>query len=255
MRNIKLTIEYKGSNYCGWQKQKNGLSIQQAIVTAIAQATGESVALNGSGRTDSGVHAIAQVANFHTASPIPPERFSFAINAYLPEDISIVSSEEVPEAFHARFNAKGKVYRYYIWNAFRRNAIIPEFAYFAPNPLDLSAMQKAAQIFVGKHDFAAFMAVGSKVKSTTREIYKAEVSEVECPFGAEDGSLICIELTGSGFLYNMVRIIAGTLMEVGLGKRSERQIADALEKGERGLAGQTLPPEGLFLYKVLYEVF
>jgi len=252
MKNIKLTIEYVGQNYCGWQKQKNGLSIQEVITSAIFSVTGEKVALSGSGRTDSGVHAAGQVANFQTTSTIPPDRFSLALNAILPQDISIVSSEEVREDFHSRYSAVGKTYRYYIWNAPTRSAIFANNSYFVDNPLDINVMNISAQSFVGIHDFKAFMASGSKVKSTEREILSAKVFPVRETFSGSEGNLICIEVTGTGFLYNMVRIISGTLMEVGLGKYPLEKVKAALEIGDRKLAGQTLPACGLFLYKVFY---
>jgi len=253
MKNIKLLIEYNGTNYCGWQKQKNGLSIQEVISSAIFTVTGEKVALNGSGRTDSGVHAVGQVASFKTKSSIPPERFYFAINSVLPADISIVSSEEVPQDFHARFSVASKTYRYYIWCSERRNAIIPEFAHFVPNQLDLNLLNEAAKLFLGTHDFRGFMASGSKVESTVREVFNANVFEVDPPFATSAGKMLCFEITGSGFLYNMVRIIAGTLMEVGLGRRTLQEVSVAIESGSRKLAGQTLPANGLFLYKVFYN--
>jgi len=252
MRNIKLVIEYDGTNYCGWQTQPNGIAIQEVLEQVIEKVTQQKVSLNGSGRTDSGVHAIGQVASFTTNSSIPSEIFSLAINAFLPNDISVVRSEEVALDFHARFSAKGKTYRYYIWNDKRRSGILSNLTCHIPVALDVDKMHQAAQCFVGQHDFSAFMAQGSSIKTTVREIYSAKVFQVTNPFGDEIGKMICIELTGSGFLYNMVRIIAGTLMEVALCKRSEVQVIEALSKGERTMAGQTMPPEGLFLYEVIY---
>jgi len=252
MRNIKLVIEYKGSNYCGWQVQKNGTSIQSVIVKAIEKATGENVALSASGRTDAGVHALGQVANFKTASNIPSERFAIAINSFLPEDISIVESVEIDADFHARKNAKGKIYRYYIWNSPRKLSVLSGAATRIPGELDVAEMSKAVKLFEGVHDFAAFKAQGGSTKTSVREIFGASVTEVAVPFEIEGGRLVCIELCGSGFLYNMVRIISGTLVELGQGKRSETDILEALHSGERELAGKTLPPDGLYLYKVLY---
>ena len=253
MKNIKLIIAYEGTKYCGWQTQKNGIGIQEVISDAIQKLTNEKVCLNASGRTDAGVHAMGQVANFTSNATIPPERFALALNSFLPEDISVISSEEVANDFHARYSARGKTYRYYIWNCSRKSAIVANITCYIPQMLDVSKMVEAAELFIGEHDFASYMAQGSSVKTTVREIFDATVTEVQNPFDLSDGKMICFEITGSGFLYNMVRIISGTLVEVGQGKRSKEQIVHSLEKGERTLAGQTLPPEGLFLCKVNYE--
>ena len=208
MTNIKLTIQYDGTNYCGWQRQKNGISIQEKVEDAIYLVTGEKVKLIASGRTDRGVHAQGQVANFITSSKIPPDRFKYALNSKLPQDISIVKSELVPENFHARYDAKGKVYRYVIFNGEIRNPLYNRYAYHVPVKLDFDLMDKAKDYFLGRHDFRAFMAQGSSVKSTIRTIKDINLDKRE--------ELIFFTIEGDGFLYNMVRIIVGTLVEVGL---------------------------------------
>lgn len=246
MRNIKLTIEYDGKDYNGWQKQPNRLNIQGTIEKAIEAVTGEeNIELNASGRTDSGVHAFGQVANFKTESKIPIEKFAVAINSKLKRNIVIKQAEEVGERFHARYNCKRKTYRYVINNERQGSAIYRNLEYHVPMPLDVEIMKQAASYFEGEHDFKAFKASGTSSKSSVRVIYKAEVRK-------ENGR-IYIELTGSGFLYNMVRIISGTLLEVGMGKIKPEEISDIITSGERTKAGKTLPAHGLYLMKVEYE--
>lgn len=212
MRNIKLIIEYDGKDFNGWQKQPNKLNIQGEIERAIQAITGEEVNLTASGRTDAGVHSLGQTANFKTESDIPIEKFAVAINSKLKRSIRIKQAEEVEERFHARYSCKKKKYRYIINNSRQGSAIYRALEYHVPAPLDLEAMQDAAKYFEGEHDFAGFKASGTSSKSSVRCIYKAEVKK--------DGERIYIELTGNGFLYNMVRIIAGTLLEVGLRKNT-----------------------------------
>jgi len=244
MINVKLTIQYDGTDYCGWQKQKNGRSIQEEIEKAIYRVTGERVDLIGSSRTDGGVHALGQVANFKTESTIPPDRFKYALNSFLPQDISIISSELVPDSFHSRFDAKGKMYRYTIYNRDIRNPIYNRYAYHVPRKLDLIAMEKGAECFLGSHDFKAFMASGSNAKSTVRTITSISLDKSE--------DLIFLTIEGNGFLYNMVRIIAGTLIEVGFGRIKWQSIPHIIESGDRTSAGHTAPPQGLCLEKVYY---
>ncbi len=211
MANIKLIIQYEGTNYIGWQKQPKGNSIQGGeIEKAIKQITGEEINLIGSGRTDSGVHAIGQVANFHTNSSIPPDRFMYALNSKLPEDISIVKSEKVAEDFHARYDAIGKRYKYLIYNHPIRNPLYRRFAHHVFYPLDYREMEEGLRYFVGTHDFASFMTSNSNVDSTIRNIHNA--------FLSKEGDLIAFSIEGNGFLYNMVRIIIGTLVEIGRGR-------------------------------------
>lgn len=244
MRNIKLTIEYDGKKFGGWQKQPNELNIQGEIEQAIKQITGEDIELNASGRTDSGVHALGQVANFKTNSNLDIEKFAVAINSKLKKSIVIKKAEEVPENFHARYNCKGKKYRYIINNSYQGTAIYRDLECHIPQKLDVKKMQEGIKFFEGKHDFKGFKASGTSGKSTIREIYKAEVKQ--------EGERIIIELTGNGFMYNMVRIIAGTIVDVGLGKISPNQIPDIINAKDRTKAGKTLPACGLYLVEVYY---
>lgn len=245
MRNIKLTIEYDGKDFNGWQKQPNKLNIQGTIEQAIKSITNEDVELNASGRTDAGVHALGQVANFKTNSQIPIEKFAIAINSRLKKSIVIKKAEEVDERFHSRLNCKKKTYRYIINNTPEGTAIYRYLETHIPQKLDVNNMKKAIKYFEGEHDFKAFKASGTSSKSSVRTIYKTELYEKD--------NKIYIELTGNGFLYNMVRIITGTLVDVGLGKIKPEQIEDILKNGKRENAGKTLPPNGLYLLKVEYE--
>ena len=245
MRNIKLTIEYDGKEYNGWQKQPNKLNIQGSIEQAIFQITGEQVELNASGRTDAGVHALGQVANFKTNSCLPLEKFPIALNAKLKKSIVIRKAEEVEEDFHARYHCKKKTYRYILNNSKEGTAIYRNLEYHIPQKLDVQAMKQAISYFEGEHDFQGFKASGTSSKSSVRTIYQAQVIKKE--------DRIFIELTGNGFLYNMVRIIVGTLVEVGLGKKKAEQIPEILASKDRQKAGKTLPPQGLYLVEVNYD--
>lgn len=245
MRNIKLTIEYDGKEFNGWQKQLNKLNIQGTIEKVISDITKEEIELIGSGRTDAGVHALGQVANFRTNSTIPIEKFAIAINSRLKKSIVIKKAEEVPDRFHSRYNCKQKTYRYVINNSETGSAIYRNLEYNIKMPLDVNKMQEAANYFVGEHDFTGFKASGTSSKSSVRTIYKAEIRK--------EGDRIIIELTGNGFLYNMVRIISGTLVDVGLGKIMPDDIENIIKMKDRSKAGKTLPPQGLFLVKVEYE--
>lgn len=215
MRNIKLIIEYDGKGFNGWQKQPNKPNIQGEIENAIERITGERVELYASGRTDAGVHAIAQTANFKTNSNIPIEKLCLAINSQLKKSIVIKEAKEVEEDFHCRYNCKGKKYRYVINNSLNGSAIYRGLEYHMPIKLDVEKMKEASKFFIGTHDFKAFKSSGTSSKSSVREIYTAEV--------IEDGERIKVELTGSGFLYNMVRIISGTLVDVGLRKNCTKR--------------------------------
>ena len=244
MRNIKLTIEYHGKDFNGWQKQPNKLNIQGEIERAIGFITNEEIELIGSGRTDAGVHSLGQVANFKTNSNIPIEKFAMAINSRLKKSIVIKKAEEVDERFHSRYCAHSKKYRYVINNSPVGTAIYRELEYQFPIKLDVKKMQEAAKYFEGEHDFAAFKASGTSSKNSVRKIYKAEVFEKD--------ERVCIELTGSGFLYNMVRIISGTLLDVGIGKIKPEEIQKIIEGKDRKMAGRTLPAVGLYLVEVTY---
>ena len=246
MRNIKLTIEYDGKEFHGWQKQPNKLNIQGNIEQAIKQITGEEVDLTASGRTDAGVHAFGQVANFKTNSNLPIDKFPLALNSNLKKSIRIIKVEEVEQNFHSRLSCKKKTYRYVIDNSEYSSAIYRNLETHIPIKLDIEKMQSAIRYFVGEHDFAAFKASGTSSKSSVRIIYKAEV--ISMP-----NNRIYIELTGNGFLYNMVRIIAGTLVDVGLGKIEPIKIPEIINSKKRDNAGKTLPPQGLYLLNVEYE--
>lgn len=245
MRNIKLTIEYDGKDFNGWQKQPNKLNIQGEIEQVISSITGEeNIELNASGRTDAGVHALGQVANFKTNSNIPIEKIAIAINSRLKKSIVIKKAEEVDDRFHSRYNCKRKTYRYIINNSNNGTAIYRNLEYYVPQKLDVLKMQEAVKYFEGEHDFKGFKASGTSSKSSVRIIYDAKVKQ--------ENDKVYIELTGNGFLYNMVRIIAGTLVDVGLGKTNVEDMGEILSSKDRSRAGKTLPPQGLYLVKVEY---
>lgn len=246
MRNIKLTIEYDGKDFNGWQKQPNKLNIQGEIERAIADITGEQVNLIASGRTDAGVHALGQVANFKTNSKLQIEKFPIALNAKLKKSIRIKDAVEVEDEFHSRYKCKKKTYRYIINNSQYGTAIYRGLEYQISNKLDVENMKKAIKYFEGEHDFKGFKASGTSSKSSVRTIFDTKIYT--------ENDRIYIELTGNGFLYNMVRIIAGTLVEVGLGKIKPEQIPEIIKSGDRKKAGKTLPPNGLYLVEVSYDV-
>lgn len=257
MRNIKLTIEYDGTAYHGWQSQVNAAAIQDVLNTAVNKLTGEVCTLYGSGRTDAGVHAYGQVANFRTASGIPADKFAYALNSILPEDIVILKSEEADPGFHARFSACGKKYRYLFYNSMFPSSLLRNRAWHVHYPLNVKAMREASGYFPGTHDFLAFSASGGSVKTTVRTISNIAIIGQGDTGRQGDGSpvyggVISLEIEGSGFLYNMVRIIAGTLVEVGYGKMKPEEIKDILESRDRKRAGLTAPPQGLYLVEVLY---
>lgn len=245
MRNIKLTIEYDGKDFNGWQKQPNKLNIQGEIERAIENITGEKVDLIASGRTDAGVHAIGQVANFKTNSNIDINKIPIAINSQVKNSIRIQNAEEVEENFHSRFNCKKKTYRYVIDNSKYGSAIYRNLTYHIPIKLDVEKMKKAIKYFEGEHDFKAFKSSGTSSKSSIRIIYSANI--------IVEGQNIAIDLTGNGFLYNMVRIISGTLVDVGLGKIDPEDIPNIIKSQDRSKAGKTLPPHGLMLINVEYD--
>ena len=230
----------------GWQKQPSKLNIQGTIEKAIEAITKEEVDLKASGRTDAGVHAFGQVANFTTNSNIPIEKIPIAINTNLKKSIRIIKAEEMPEKFHSRLSCKKKTYRYVINNSEYGTAIYRNLETHIPNKLDIQLMQKAVKYFEGTHDFKAFKASGTSSKNSVRTIYKAEVKEMP-------DKRIYIELTGNGFLYNMVRIIAGTVVEVGQGKLKPEEIPNIIKQQKRELAGKTLPARGLYLLNVEYD--
>ena len=244
MKRILLTVEYDGTNYAGWQRQINGLAVQQVLEETLQKATKERIVVTGASRTDAGVHALGQAVHFDTGSRIPPEKYPFVLNTMLPRDVRVHSGREVPESFHARFMTCGKRYTYRIVNSRHASAIRRNTHVHVPLPLDLRPMQEAARQLLGTHDYAAFQAAGGTAKTTIRTITKAELVQ----FGDE----IILTVEGDAFLYNMVRIIAGTLIEIGLGRRTVNAFTEAYETLDRLSLGVTAPPQGLELTKVYY---
>jgi len=243
--NIRLVIEYDGKDFNGWQKQNDKLNIQGEIERAIEIITGEKVELIASGRTDAGVHALNQIANFKIDKNINIEKLPYALNSQLKKSVRIKTAELVDNEFHSRYHAKKKTYRYVINNSSQGSSIYRNLEYNFPLHLDEKLMQEAIEYFIGEHDFKAFKASGGSTKSSVRTIYNASVRR--------EGERIYIELTGNGFLYNMVRIIAGTLLDVGLGKIKPEEVKEIIESKDRSRAGKTLPPNGLFLVNVDYN--
>ena len=249
MKNVKLITEYDGTKYHGWQIQKNAETIQGEIEKAVYKLTGEYSEVNGCSRTDKGVHAFGHVSSFVTSSSIPSEKFCFALNSVLPKDIVVKHSCEEAKDFHARFSCTGKKYMYRIYNCNTQSALLKDRAWFEPRVLDTEAMKRAAEYYVGEFDFSAFQAVGSSVQTTVRKIFSTDVRSSESLNGGKD---IFFEVSGSGFLYNMVRIMAGTLLEVGKGRINPEDISDIIILGKRAKAGVTAPPQGLYLKEVYY---
>ncbi|MCX7661877.1 MAG: tRNA pseudouridine(38-40) synthase TruA [Candidatus Omnitrophica bacterium] len=253
MPNFRLLIEYRGTNYYGWQVQnKTGLiSLQGKIESALSRILQEKVKLIGSGRTDSGVHALALSANFFTKKNFKAEKLKTALNALLPNDIVIKRVDLVSKDFHSRFSAKSKVYRYLILNQSERSSFLKDLAYFYPYPLDIKSMIKASSFLIGKHDFKAFVkAETSKTKSTIRTIKNIVIKKIkETLFNAY---LISIEIEADGFLHKMVRNMVGTLIEIGRKKISPQQIKKILASKDRRLAGPCVPAHGLYLVKINY---
>ena len=245
MRNIKLTIQYDGTAYHGWQMQKNAPTVQETLGNVIMELTGTKPVLTGCSRTDAGVHAESFCCNFKSETTIPAERFPLALNTFLPADIVCLNAEDVSKEFNARFSAKGKKYTYYIQNSRFPDVFRKNYAWHFPYKINLDNMKKAAEAFIGEHDFVGFAASGFTVKTTVRTIYSLEVSKNE--------DLIKISVTGNGFLYNMVRIIAGTLCFAGCGKINPDDMSDIISSKDRKRAGITAPPQGLFLTEVYYE--
>lgn len=244
MRNIKLVIEYDGTNYDGWQTQKSKNTIQDTIEEALKKVMNEEIKLIGASRTDSGVHALGQVANFKTNSIIPIERIPKAVNSILPPDIVIKNAQEVQEGFHARFSSKGKKYKYTVLNDVTPSALNRNFAYFYPYKIDIDAIKAASSYFIGTHDFSAFKSSGGVSKTNIRTIYELKI--------ILNDNYINFYISGDGFLYNMVRIIIGTLLEVGRGKINPDEIKEIILSGDRKRAGKTVPAHGLCLLEVYY---
>lgn len=246
MRNFKLTLQYEGTRYQGWQRQEStDNTIQGKLELLLSKMCGQKVEIQGSGRTDAGVHAASQIANFHADTDKTTEEILDYMNQYLPEDIAVLAVEEVPERFHSRLNAKGKVYRYQIINSKIPSVFDRRYGYQLEEKLDIEAMRRAADYLEGTHDFQSFTSAKKGKKSTVRTI-ESIVIEAE-------GDKLILTYTGDGFLYHMVRIITGTLIEVGLGKRKPEDIVAILNAKEREQAGYLVPAKGLTLMQVQYE--
>ena len=244
MRRIRLTVAYDGTDYCGWQVQNNGATIEGELNTALTQLTGQTVKVIGASRTDAGVHARGNVAVFDTESSIPPERFLYAVNALLPEDIVVVDSCEVAADWHPRHCNTEKTYEYRVLNQKLPDPMRRRDTYFVSFPLDLEKMRKAAGYLEGEHDFKSFCNVHTHVEDTVRTIYRLEVIREE--------NVITFRVRGNGFLYNMVRIISGTLIEIGNGQYPPEKIKDILDACDREAAGPTAPAKGLTLMGIQF---
>lgn len=247
MRRIRLIISYDGTDYVGWQVQPNGVSVQALLEKALYELTGETIRVEGSGRTDSGVHAKAQVAHFDTNARMDAGKFAVAMNMHLPPDIRVLYSEECDPSFHARFSAKRKQYAYTVQlgahaDVFHRLTSL--HLHYMP---DEAAMQRAAQAVLGTHDFNAFKCAGSSMENTVRTVTRSDWTR--------EGNLLIYRVEGNGFLYNMVRILVGTMLEIGSGKRPETDMQKAIESGRRSAAGATAPAHGLCLERVIYDDF
>lgn len=246
MRNLALRLEYDGTNYHGWQRQDNAITVQETLEKVLSRVTKENIAVTGCSRTDTGVHARGFICNFFTQCNIPVDRMAYALNSILPPDIVALECYEVPMDFHARYWAKGKKYRYRIINRTMPDAFQRNYACHWPYALDMELMCKAAQFFIGEHDFRAFMASGSSVKSTVRVVSSLTVTKIN--------DEVIIEISANGFLYNMVRIITGTLLYVGNQKIALKSVPEIIVKGDRREAGITVPPQGLCLEEVYYDI-
>ena len=240
-----IKFGYDGTKFHGFQRQNDVKNVQGTLENVLSKVLKSNILIKGSGRTDAGVHALGQIANFKTNSNMPIEKMAIAINSQLKNSIIIKKAEEVDERFHSRYNAKQKTYRYVINNSEYGTAIYRNLQYCFPIKLDAEKMKEAAKYFEGEHDFKAFKSSGTSGKNSVRTIYKAEVRK--------EGDNIIIELTGNGFLYNMVRIISGTLLDVGLGKIKPEEIPEIIESKDRQRAGRTLPAHGLYLVQVVYN--
>ncbi|MGB2691688.1 MAG: tRNA pseudouridine(38-40) synthase TruA [Thermodesulfobacteriota bacterium] len=245
MRNIKLTIEYDGTNYLGWQKQPRGSTVQEEIEKALNNMTGESIALLGSGRTDSGVHAFAQVASFKTNSNIKSIEFQMGLNSSLPIDITIREAIDVGTDFHAQFSAKSKKYIYKIFNSPHPSALLRKRVWFMPLELDINKMKEAAEYLIGEHDFKAFAQSGIEVKTTVRNVLNVSLEQ-------KDNNIILFSIESTGFLKRMVRLIIGTLVQVGKEKITPLDFSNILESGEKTKFVYAAPPQGLYLKEVKY---
>ena len=246
MRRVRLKISYDGTAYHGWQIQDGQITVEGVLRQAVSEAVGKETELIGASRTDSGVHSMGNIAVFDTDSPIPPDKMSMVLNKLLPDDISVVSSDEVPMDWHPRKQDCRKTYEYHIYNSPVRIPVKRLYAHHIYNEINESEMDRAAKAFIGEHDFSGFCAAGAQTQTFTRTIYDCNVKRA--------GDEVIISVTGSGFLYNMVRIIAGTLLDVGLGRKSADDIPSIIESRDRRQAGPTLPACGLILVGYEYDI-
>ncbi len=245
MRNIKCRVTYEGTRYQGWQRQESSENtIQGKLEQLISRMCEEKIEIQGSGRTDAGVHSLGQIINFHTHSEMTIEDMLAYMNQYLPEDIAVVEIEEVPERFHSRLNAKGKQYSYLVWNSAVPDVFWRRYTHTIEQPLDMEAMKQAAEHLLGEHDFKSFTSAKKGKKSTVRNITSIDIRR--------EGDLITFTFIGNGFLYHMVRILMGTLLEVGAGSRSADSIPAVIAAKDREKAGALVPGKGLVLEKVFY---
>ena len=245
MKRVRLIVAYDGTNYRGWQVQPNGITIEEVLNKHLSALLGEEIVVTGASRTDSGVHSMGNVAIFDTNTRMPAEKISFALNQRLPEDIVVQESKEVPSDWHPRYQVSRKTYEYRILNRTFRQPMRRLDTYFYHYPLDVEKMQKAASYLIGEHDFKSFCAVGAQVKTTVRTIYTCDV--------IKENDIITIRVTGNGFLYNMVRIIAGTLIRVGGGDMEPERMPEILDALDRNAAGATAPAHGLTMIGIEYE--
>lgn len=247
MRRIRFIVSYDGTDYVGWQVQPNGVSVQEMLEKALNELTGETIRVEGSGRTDSGVHAMAQVAHFDTEARMTADKFAIAMNMHLPEDIRVLYSEACDPTFHARFSAKNKQYRYTVQLGQHSDVFARKTSLHLHYVPDVATMQKAASCVIGTHDFAAFKCSGSTMERTVRTITKSEWTQ--------SGRFLTYTVEGNGFLYNMVRILVGTMLEIGSGKRPVSDMSLAIDGLDRSLSGATAPAHGLCLTRVVYPDF
>jgi len=252
MRTLKLTLAYDGGDYVGWQRQLVGRSIQGELERAFEEIEGQRIAVHGAGRTDAGVHALAQVASIRLAHDIEVDSLVRALNAKLPVDVRVLSVEPVEDQFHARFSSRRKVYRYFIAPGPMVSPFVRRYAWHVAELLDITAMNEAAVALLGQHDFAAFQAVGSDVETTIRTIFEVTIGTRQLPEVESTPPLISVDVIGDGFLRHMVRIMVGTLVSVGKGQRPASAMSDLLSLGDRECAGITAPAHGLFLVSVVY---
>lgn len=245
MKRIRLVVAYDGTNYCGWQVQPNGITIEEVLNQALSDLLGEDIKVTGASRTDSGVHSLGNVAVFDTGTRMPADKISYALNQRLPEDIVVQDSRQVPDDWHPRRCESRKTYEYRILNRRFPDPTRRRDTYFLYYGIDVEAMQKAADLLVGTHDFKSFCSANSQAEDTVRTIYACSVRKTE--------DIITIRVTGSGFLYNMVRIIAGTLLQAGTGKIRPEDITEILDAKDRSAAGPTAPAHGLTMIGIQYE--